>query len=340
MTSDLQALSDWSNRCRYLPGGHEGHYESYFLRANHPERPLAFWLRYTILSPKQKSRRATGAVWAVLFNGETGNHTAAKEEFPLASCRFARDIFQVKIGESVLDGDHLKGSATSAGSTIEWDLRYHGDQPPLLLLPRFCYGEWFPAAKSLVSLPLARFNGTLTVNGEALDIADWCGSQNHNWGPRHTAAYAWSQVAGFDTHPESFLEVASAQVKIGPWESLFLTPLILRHNGREEAMNGMLTMLMAKSSYSYFVWSFASEGSRLVLEGTISAPREAFVGLHYSDPPGGLKQCLNTKIASCELRIRDKAAGRNGKPEVLFTRHRAAFEILTDDREHGVPIRS
>jgi hypothetical protein len=340
MTSDLQALSDWSNRCRYLSGGQEGHYESYFLRANHPERPLAFWLRYTLLSPKNDLRHAMGAVWAVFFNGETGAHASAKEEFPLASCRFTPDIFQVKIGESVLDGEHLKGSAASSGSTVEWDLRYRSDQQPLLLLPRLCYEKWFPAAKSLVGMPLARFDGTLSVNGEALDIADWCGSQNHNWGGQHTSPYAWGQVAGFETHPESFLEVASAQVKIGPWGSPFLTPLVLRHNGREEAMNGMLTMLMAKSSYSYFVWSFASENGRVAVEGTISAPREAFVGLHYNDPPGGLKQCLNTKIASCELRIRDKAAGRNGKPEVLFTRHRAAFEILTDDREHGVAIRS
>ena len=29
-----------------------GHYESWFLRGNHPSRPLAFWIRYTIFHPR------------------------------------------------------------------------------------------------------------------------------------------------------------------------------------------------------------------------------------------------------------------------------------------------
>ena len=42
------------NQCRF--SGHDnGHYESYFLRANHPDRPLAFWIRYTIFAPKKIS---------------------------------------------------------------------------------------------------------------------------------------------------------------------------------------------------------------------------------------------------------------------------------------------
>lgn len=44
---------------------------------------------------------------------------------------------------------------------------------------------------------------------------------------------------------------------------------------------------------------------------------------------------LNTKIALCALRLEDKAAGTS---EVLETRSRAAFENLTYDRGHGVPV--
>jgi hypothetical protein len=340
VTHDFNASDSWSNRCRYHPGDGNGHYESYFLRANHPSRPLAFWLRYTILNPRYNPEQAVGSVWAVVFNGETGTHKHARRDFPLASCRFDPDRFVVDVGTSVLEDGRLAGSAAADDTAIAWDLRYHGGQSPLLLLPRPWYEPWVPTAKSLVGLPLARFDGALTINGERLEIADWCGSVNHNWGARHTDEYAWGQVAGFDGHPESFLEVASARVRLGPWSGPRFTPLVLRHNGREEALNGPVTMLLAKSSYSYFVWSFTSENSRVAVEGTISAPREAFVALTYDNPPGGSKQCLNTKIASCELRVRDKAAGPGGKPEVLFTRSRAAFEILTDDREHGVPLRS
>jgi hypothetical protein len=37
------------------------------------------------------------------------------------------------------------------------------------------------------------------------------GDLDHNWASRHTDRCAWGQVAGFDTHPESFLEVATTQ---------------------------------------------------------------------------------------------------------------------------------
>ena len=57
----------------------------------------------------------------------------------------------------------------------------------------------------------------MTVNGDALEIDDWVGSQNHNWGVRHTDRYAWGQVCGFDNAQTSFLEVASAQLKMVPF---------------------------------------------------------------------------------------------------------------------------
>lgn len=57
--------------------------------------------------------------------------------------------------------------------------------------------------------------------------------------------------------------------------------------------------------------------------------RESSVELRYRNPPGGVKTCLNTKLAACMLRFVDKDSGRS---ELLETKQRAAFEILTGDR--------
>src|SRR5437016_2183779 len=76
------------NRCRYVPGSPSGHYESYFQRANHPTRPLAFWIRYTIFSPRGRPADARGELWAIWFDGERERIVAAKEEVPLAACVF------------------------------------------------------------------------------------------------------------------------------------------------------------------------------------------------------------------------------------------------------------
>ena len=61
---------------------------------------------------------------------------------------------------------------------------------------------------------MARFSGSLTVDGEKVDIAGWIGSQNHNWGSRHTDRYAWGQVAGFDEQPDAFLECSTARLRM------------------------------------------------------------------------------------------------------------------------------
>ena len=42
---------DQVNWSRFDPSTSDGCYESYYLRGNHPTRPLAFWIRYTNIRP-------------------------------------------------------------------------------------------------------------------------------------------------------------------------------------------------------------------------------------------------------------------------------------------------
>src|SRR5256885_12640451 len=130
---------------------------------------------------------------------------AVKQVHPVAGCRFARDRLDVAIGDARLDDGALRGAATARGHTIAWDLRYTGGQPPLLLLPEKLYAAAVPRAKALGGRPPARFTGTLTVDGEALPIADWVGSPNHNWGSPPTHRYASGQGARVDETPHAVL---------------------------------------------------------------------------------------------------------------------------------------
>jgi hypothetical protein len=325
------------NYSRYEPAAAGGFYESYFQRANHPSRPLAFWIRYTVSSPKGRPDGAIGELWAIWFDGERGRSVVAKTEVPAGQFAFARDRLQARIGPATLEPGVLRGEAESRGHRIDWDLTYRGQAAPLFLMAPPMYAGGFPKAKSLVGLPLAAYNGTISVDGEIMQIKDWIGSQNHNWGPRHTDQYAYGQVAGFDNAPDSFLEVATGRLKMGPVWTPYMTPVVLRHGGQEIALRTLWqAMARARGRFGYFHWEFRSRAPGVALEGAIRAPKEAFVGLRYYNPPGGEKYCLNSKIASCRLTLT-----RDGRPaEVLETRHRAAFEILTDDLAHGVEIRT
>jgi len=327
-----QTQRDSWNRCRYRPGDPGGHYESYFQRANHPQRPLAFWIRYTVFSPKGRAGDAVGELWAVYFDGERERIAVAKEVFPLRSCAFSQQGLDVRIGNAVLDDAHLAGRAHARGDSLEWDLRYGGTQPPLLLLPPSFYERRLPKAKALVGTPDAVFDGVVRVNGETIRVERWRGSQNHNWGTKHTDSYAWGQVAGFDHAPDVFLECATARLRFGPFWTPALTVLVLRTAEREFRLNGLLQALRARGSFDFSSWRIESRTAEVSVSVHIRAPRSAFVALAYANPPGGTKTCLNTKLAACELVLEQR-----GRPQrTLATAHRAAFEILTDRQDHGI----
>jgi len=320
------------NNARYVPGQKKGHYESYFLRANHPSRPLAFWIRYTIFSPNNHPGKALGELWFMYFDGETGKHAAAKQEFPIAQCRFSGEGLDVAVGGATLRRGALKGAIKNVKADVSWGLSYDGSEAPLFDFPESYYYRGFPKAKVLVGLPLAVYNGSLSVFGKKVTIEGWVGSENHNWGSKHTDHYAWGQVAGFDNAMGSFLELATARIKIGPFWTPFMTPLVLRHEGKDYALNSLGSTL-GRASFSYFNWHFKAKGDDITLQGTIRADRKDFVCLPYYNPPGGTKFCLNSKIAACIIVITRKGITR---PEILETKHRAAFEILTDSTDHGM----
>jgi hypothetical protein len=318
------------NWAQYEAGQTAGHYESFYLRANHPSRPLAFWLRYTVFAPANRPGEALGELWAVWFDGETGVHTTGKLEVPLAECRFATDAFDVRVAGAVLDAASLQGEA----GAISWDLEYTGAEPPLYLLPARLYHGGFPKAKSLVSLPLATFTGAVTVAGQRVPIDGWRGSQNHNWGSRHTDRYAFGQVAGFDDAPDSFLEVATARNRLGPLWTPPITVLVLRHNGREYPLTALGTGIRARATVGSTSWAFASRSGPVEVAGRIAAPPELFVTLEYRNPPGGTKYCLNTKLAAAEVTLTDRSTGRS---TTLHSEHSTLFEVLDDiDPRTGV----
>ncbi len=324
---------DW-NGARLAGRSPAGFYESYFQRANHPTRPLAFWIRYTAFSPARHPEQARGELWAIYFDGETHAIVATKQSVPLAGCRFSPAGLDVGIGDATLTTGALRGAASSPSHTVEWSLSYSASQPPLLLFPEPWYERGLPKAKVLVGAPGATFHGTLTVDDRAIAVDGWRGSQNHNWGPRHTDRYAWGQVAGFDNAPDAFLECSTAQVKVGPIWTPRMTLIVLRLDGEEFALNSPWQALRAAGRYHQFNWTFDSRSRDVRISGTISAEARAFVGLTYQNPPGGTKTCLNSKIARAEISV--TRPGR--EPRLLVTKDRAAFELLTDRIDHGVPV--
>lgn len=326
------STQDWHG-ARYRAGQRQGHYESWFLRANHPTRKQSFWIRYTLFSPHHQPEKAIGELWAIHSDGETGRIRAAKSEFPMSVCQFSPQGLNVKIDDATLQPGVLEGEA-KAPYSIRWSLRYDQGAAPLLFLPEKIYTAPLPKAKAVTPKPFACFNGTIVVDGETFEINNWIGSENHNWGSKHTDTYAWGQVAGFDNAPDAFFEAATAKLKLGPIWTPPLTMMVLRVGGQEYRLNALTKAFRAKGEWRYFDWRFSAKDGDVEIDGHVYTQHGDFVGLTYYNPPGGTHTCLNSKVAACELTLKVKGQ----PPRVLKTANRAAFEILTDDTSHGVKV--
>ena len=322
-----------ANGSRFDATDRRGHYESWFQRANHPTRPLAFWIRYTIFVPRERPEETRGELWAIVFDGERDEIVAVKNDIPIDACRFATTGLDVRIADAVLTEGELRGEARTDDRRIAWALAFEGGGPPLLLLQERMYAGGFPKAKALVGRPGCRYSGTIEVGTRTLEIDGWQGSQNHNWGSRHTDRYAWGQVAGFDDDPSAFVECSTARVKLGPLWSPWLTLVVVRLGDEEIAIHDLVRAARARARIDGFTWTFETRKAQTRVRGRIEAPAHHFVGLRYANPPGGDKICLNSKLASARLEIERPGHA----PLVLHTRHRAAFELLGDETR-GVPV--
>lgn len=320
---------DFWNGARYRSGASTGHYESWFLRANDAAGQRAFWIRYTIFAPRGAPGAALGELWAIWFDRQAARIVAVKREVPASACRFSTERLAAAIDGAELDDERLVGRAEAGGHQVQWSLRYQGGAEPLLLLPERLYAAPLPRAKALVAAPLARFAGTLTVDGESFEVRDWVGSANHNWGSRHTDRYAWGQVAGFDEDPTAFLECSTARLRLGPLWSPWMSPVVLRLGGQTLRWNALPRAVRARGRYHPYEWTIDTDGPDGALALKLWAEPADFVALRYGNPPGGSKICLNSKLARCELALTQK-----GRTTVLRSA-RAAFEILEDTAPPG-----
>src|SRR5690349_10570599 len=309
------------------------YYESRFIRANHPELPQALWLRETLLLPTAGDPVAD--VWVMVFDPDGRGSLAFKQPYPIDTAAYEYDNWTARIAQTTIDDESAQGVVQSQNRTARWDLRITpGPEHEVRLLTDRAYKARVPTAKTTVRHPLARFDGHLELDDARFVLDGWTGSVNHNWGTRHTPAYAFGQVCGFDDAPGSSLEIVTARAAIGPILTPAATLFVFRHAGQEFAVRSILGSLQTHGRYQPFSWTFGGRVGDQMIEGEIVARPADVIGLTYTDTDGGFKYCYNSSIATCRLQVAGKAFER---AELTATR-RVMFEILTDQRQDDVPL--
>jgi hypothetical protein len=315
---------------QYDPHASRGHVESWFLKANDPRSRRAVWLKWTVWAGDRDPRLAVAEAWAVAF-GTSRGHVATKTSVPFEGASFDRHALGASVDGCALSSRAARGRVESGGRSIAYDLTIESLQAPYRFYPaRWMYTGPVPSQKTVTPIPDARVSGRVEVDGESWDLSAWPGMVGHNWG-RHTEAYVWAHCNCWDEGDDVVFEGASGQVRVGGVLLPLRTGLMLRHQGTSYPLTDLRSVMRNEATLSARRWTFHGAGKRVEVTGEMWAETDDFVGLFYTNPDGATLHCLNSKIAHAELTLR--IAGR--APRLLRTT-RAALEIGTLDRQHGV----
>lgn len=320
--------------------GQPGHVESYFLRANHPTRPLALWLKATVLAPLEGP--AVAEAWFIFFDGEQGTTFAHRQTEPFEQAAFggagAPELMVRAAGLSLLLGPSgtARGRFTAPHGTATLDLAWKADASPvgkpLSIYPyRLLRSGPFPKSKLLTPFPSLRFSGRVTLPGGEVALDDWHGMQGHNWGKEHAFEYAWGQCLfpADDVMVEGF----SGRVRVAGRSSPRMSAMVVRKGARTFRFDTIFDVWRQDALVGADTWRLKLRGPAGEAELTMDASGRPMVCLGYGNPNGEPSYCFNSKLAQVTLTVRpiDDASF------TCVSEHGGALEFLRREADPRFP---
>lgn len=310
-----------------------GHYESFYVKACRPDGGLGIWIRHTV--HKRPGEEPTGSIWFTLFDRDAPGPQATKVTVPASELSVPASSW-IQVAGAEIGPGRADGSVDGAtGLAANWSLRFSGDAVPCRYLPaEWLYKAPLPRTKFVAPVPDAVFEGTLEVDGRAIEIAGWPGMIGHNWGTEHAERWVWLEGTGFAASPGTWFDAGAAKVKLGSRVSPWVPSGMLSLDGVRHRLGGLGAIRSASIEESAVGCSFVLPGKNIVVRGRVEAPRKDFVGWVYADPTGDTHNTINCSVADLELTVE-----RPGIPDrVLTLAAGAAYELGMRETDHGIPI--
>ena len=330
MPDHLYDFYQWTPQSRGL-------YESNYIKANSPDGQRAVWIKHNILAPARPDVPAVAELWCVLF--EKGRAPRALKE-TVEMARLKTSATQARMeGEGVLiSPDRSATRIEMNGRSAQWDITFSATpgpfgQPVVIYPWARLYTLGFPKKKVVTPVPINRWDGELTFEGEVIEIDGWTGFRNHNWGTEHAHRYAYGNCNLFDDREDAFFEGFSAKLKKGPLTTPFISAGLLRLGEDDRPWSGLGSLVRARAQVSFPRWSMTLEGPAGRLQWQQQADPDSFVCLRYHHPGGAQSFCYNSKFAHTTLRFESKSGER-----VTLVSQEGELEILENTAAAKIPI--
>ncbi len=308
-------------------GAGDGGYESFYLKASHPDEPLSIWIRYTV--HKRPGAAARGSLWMTLFDARAGGPWATKASTADVGAAPGEHI---RVGEAVLAPGRAFGAVPGEAS---WELAFESAEPEFRHLPaRWMYRAPLPRTKLLSPYPDARFSGRVTAGGREVDITGWRGMVGHNWGAQHAERWIWLHGAGFEGRQDAWLDAALGRIQVGRWTTPWVANGVLSLGGIRHRLGGLGSVRRTEVAERPDGATFTLAGDEITVQGQVGADRRDFVGWIYADPDGSEHDTVNCSIANLVLTVSRPAQS----PLTLQLASTAVYELGMRERDHGMAI--
>ena len=313
-------------------GSRAGHYESFYVKACRPGGGLGIWIRHTV--HKRPGDAPKGSIWFTFFDPAADGPRATKVTVPQDQLS-APEGGWIRVAGAEIGPGRADGSVETDALTASWSLRFSGDDEPCRYLPAdWLYEAPVPRTKFVAPYPSARFDGTLKVDGQDLELAGWPGMIGHNWGSEHAERWVWLEGTGFEGDGETWFDAGAARVKAGPLTSPWIPSGMLSLDGERHRLGGLGAMRKGRITESPTRCDFLLPGKDIVVRGRVSAPAKDFVGWVYADPAGPEHNTVNCSVADLELTV--ERVGH--PPRALTLRGGGAYEFGMRETDHGIPL--
>lgn len=285
-----------------LASGRRGR-EVWYGLVSHPDRPVAFWFRYTLLSTGGGTREAR--LWAALTRGEDPDRSfLVTRPALLEAATVTRDPFRLRFGDGELTDASAEGRiAAGDGATdprdVAWYLEYDPDRVTFTPLRSRVLtdvassvlgtGHHWSANQSV------RMTGEVVVGDERIHFEDAPGHQGHTVGAAAPPQWRWVHCNAFE-NDSVVLEALDLDGTVS---------ICLRENGRVHRLNRIAHLYGPRANATREGapgrWRFEGQGDGAVVEATVTAPSEHWQRASYLVPDDTTRYNAHCSLAAVEV---------------------------------------
>lgn len=297
------------NSPRWLLAGKRGLNETWYVVASDPRAAQGLWVRYAV--DLDARGEPAFALWGTWF--EEGRTFALRNVLPAATIGPAGLLF----GPGELTGDWCSGEVEGGGHSLRWRLKFGQGAPAESLVP----GWLLPVAKLrgggfALPQPATTVTGAVEVDGRIVDLQRVPAGQAHIWGRTRYPAWAWGRCNAFAEDPEASIDLLDIE---GPGR-VRVPIIIFRFRGEVHRFGDLPWIALASSRPAAPSWHFSALDARLSIDGVVRVAPSRMVQVQYADPDGSVHHCVNSEIATMEVRVRSRALpGAAWRPEATLT---------------------